>query len=184
MGSSGPLPNPRSISTSKRQNTAGTRLPAVQTSKPPTAPKNLPKPAAAFWKRYAKDLHSVGLLTDRDAAAFTRLCCLWAQLSDFDEMLTKDGVILTSPTGVQKPHPAVQMRAVAEKQFLQHCQQFSLTPGARLRIPDAEPPKPKRMRRDRNGAVVPMTEEEYVTHKYLSGDELNNDEVETFIFGE
>jgi hypothetical protein len=44
----------------------------------------------------------------------------------------------------------VQMRAVAEKQFLQHCQQFSLTPGARLRIPDCEPQAPKRMRRDRN----------------------------------
>jgi P27 family predicted phage terminase small subunit len=150
MGSTGPIPNPRSISTSKRQNTAGARLPAVNTSKPPTAPKNLPKPAAAFWKRYAKDLHSVGLLTDRDAAAFTRLCCLWAQLSELDEMLTKDGVILTSPTGVQKPHPAVQMRAVAEKQFLSHSQQFSLTPGARLRIPDCEEKQPERMRRDRS----------------------------------
>lgn len=169
MGSTGPIPNPRSISTSKGQNTAGARLPAVHTPKPPTAPKNLPKPAAAFWRRHAKDLHSVGLLTERDSAAFTRLCCLWAQLSELDEMLTKDGVILTSPTGVQKPHPAVQMRAVAEKQFLQHCQQFSLTPGARLRIPDAEPPAPKRMRRDRNGVERPMSDEEHIEDFYFGG---------------
>ena len=161
MGSTGPIPNPRSINSEKRQNTAGARLPSVVTPKPPTAPKNLQKPAAAFWKRYAKDLHSAGLLTDRDAAAFTRLCCLWAQLSELDEMLTKDGVILTSPTGVQKPHPAAAMRAVAEKQFLQHCQQFSLTPGARLRIPDAAPQAPKRMRRDRSGTERPMTDDEF-----------------------
>ena len=167
MGSTGPIPNPRSISTSKGQNTAGARLPAVQTSKPPTAPKNLPKPAAAFWRRHAKDLHSVGLLTDRDSAAFTRMCCLWAQLTELDEMLTKDGVILNSPSGVRKPHPAVQMRAVAEKQFLQHCQQFSLTPGARLRIPDAEPPAPRRMRRDRSGTERLMTDEEHIEDYYF-----------------
>ena len=161
MSQRGPNPNPRSIATERKLNTAGARLPAVQTSKPPTAPKNLPKPASTFWKRYAKDLHSAGLLTDRDAAAFHRLCCLWSQLSELDELLTRDGVILTSPTGVQKPHPAVQMRAVAEKQFLQHCQQFSLTPGARLRIPDAAPQAPKRMRRDRSGTERPMSDDEF-----------------------
>jgi phage terminase small subunit len=84
-------------------------------------------------------------------------------------MLTKDGVILNSPTGVQKPHPAVQMRAVAEKQFLQHCQQFSLTPGARLRIPDAAPQAPKRMRRDRTGVERPMSDDEFQTD-YFFGD--------------
>jgi P27 family predicted phage terminase small subunit len=149
MAHRGPHPKPLSIATERGSNSFSDRLPPVATKKPPTMPKSLTKAAATFWRKHARELHSAGHLTERDAAAFSRCCALWGQLVELDELLMTDGLILISPSGVQKPHPAVQMRAVAEKQFLQHCQQFSLTPGSRLRIPDAAPKPVSRMRRNR-----------------------------------
>ncbi len=149
MAQRGPLPKPMSSATLRGSNTADDRLPPVTTAKPPVMPKTLSGAAAAFWRRHSKELHGAGHLTERDAAAFSRCCALWGQLVELDELLMTDGLILISPSGVQKPHPAVQMRAVAEKQFLAHAQQFSLTPGSRMRIPSAAPKPVSRMRRNR-----------------------------------
>jgi P27 family predicted phage terminase small subunit len=152
MAQRGPLPQRMSSATERRSNSFGDRLPAATTAKPPSLPKRLSGAAAAFWHKHAGELHSDGHLTERDAGAFTRLCCLWGQLCELDTLLESEGLILISPTGTSKAHPAAGMRSATEKQFLQHCQQFSMTAASRMRVPSAEPQSPQlpqRMRRIR-----------------------------------
>lgn len=150
MGSSGPLPDPRSISSGKNQNTLKRRLARDSTLKPPTMPKALPTEAAKFWRKHAKFLHEAGKLTGADVAAFERLCLCWHQLVLLDAIIEKDGLIISSPTGVSKQHPGCAVRASAEKTFASLVTMFGLSPMSRLRVPDCEAKQPERMRRDRS----------------------------------
>ena len=172
MGARGKLPDPNSISTAQGQNALANPLKPEEGSPIPNPPEELPESARAFWTTHAADLHSRGLLTARDLPAFERTCRLWHQLQRLDEQIEHEGSTFTTTTGQVKQNPAAALRLQTERQFLQHCSGFAMTPAARLRIPSSQPEQKPRMRRDRLAAMR------------AAGMELDDTEMEALIFGE
>ena len=163
MGSRGPVPNPHSTKSLRGENTNGTRLKAAPGAKAIKMPNGFPDHAKKFWRSNAPGLIQRGLLTAADVSAFERLCLIWSQLVALDDLLKREGVCVPTGTGSVKPHPAANLRSAADKSFLARATAVSVTPAARLRVPDAVPQDtaPKRMRRDRSGVERPMSDEEY-----------------------
>ena len=98
-------------------------IPGVKPSAPLTTPTTLRSawlkgPAARIWKKYAPELHRIGVLKKTDCAMFAVGCSLMADFS-------------ADPGGFGAARLA-QLRGLAKS--------FGLTPGARRGI-RAEPPK-------------------------------------------
>ncbi len=109
----------------------------------PSPPKHLTKAARDFWRKYASEIANEGRLTTADLGPFERLSVAWGTLVDLDAILTRDGLVIVSPTGATKQHPAAAVRAAAEKTFLALAGAFGLTPAARLRTPAIPEPDAK-----------------------------------------
>ena len=109
----------------------------------PAPPKHLAKAARDFWRKYAPEVAKDGRLTTVDLGPFERLAVAWGTLVDLDAILTRDGLVIVSPTGATKQHPAAAVRAAAEKTFLALASAFGLTPAARLRTPAIPEPDAK-----------------------------------------
>ncbi len=150
MGLRGPTPQP--LSTRSRNGTHAPTLagtPADQLGKA-SCPDWLADAAKAFWAQHAPDLEAKGLLTALDEAAFALLCAAWADVRAADAILASEGLIVTTPRGIVRPHPALKVKRDAERLYLDVARQFGLTPASRGRVPVAPPAKPRLATRDRS----------------------------------
>lgn len=102
-------------------------------------PKACPKPPAGigkwarqFWKSYAPGLHAVGLLTDVDVPAWTRLCESFQRYRTADEKRGQRMVDITEHGSKKSPYLAIihQELAAMEKWMAK----FGMTPLDRERL--------------------------------------------------
>jgi P27 family predicted phage terminase small subunit len=102
--------------------------------KAPRCPSWLEPEAKKEWKRMAKTLETIGVLTQVDKAAFTGYCQAYARWKEAEEFLSKHGTIFKTPSGYIQQVPQVSIAQTYLKVMKDFCSEFGLTPAARTRI--------------------------------------------------
>ena len=97
-------------------------------------PNWLEAEAKKEWKRMAKQLEHLGILTEIDMAAFAGYCQAYARWKEAEEFITQHGTIVKTPSGYWQQVPQVSIAQTYLKIMNKFCEQFGLTPSARSRI--------------------------------------------------
>ena len=102
--------------------------------KAPPCPKWLEPEAKKEWKRLARTLEAMGVLTEADMAAFAGYCQAYARWKEAEERITDRGLIIRTPSGYPQQVPYISIAQQYLKLMQQFAEQFGLTPAARSRI--------------------------------------------------
>ena len=102
--------------------------------KAPSCPKWLEPEAKKEWRRLAKQMEQIGILTQVDMAAFAGYCQAYARWKEAEEFITQHGTIVRTPSGYWQQVPQVTISHANQKIMLQAAAEFGLTPSARSRI--------------------------------------------------
>lgn len=111
-----------------------TNEPKPKRTKLPKCPEWLETEAKAEWKRLAKNLFELGLLTDLDVQVFASYCQAYARWREAEEFLTQHGSIVKTKSGYWQQVPQVSIAHQNQKLMMQAASEFGLTPSARSRI--------------------------------------------------
>lgn len=103
-------------------------------AKAPRCPSWLEEEAKKEWKRLAKQMEQLGILTEVDMAAFAGYCQAYARWKEAEEFITKHGTIVKTPSGYWQQVPQVSIAQTYLKIMNKFCEQFGLTPSSRSRI--------------------------------------------------
>ncbi|WP_366923864.1 phage terminase small subunit P27 family [Metallumcola ferriviriculae] len=102
--------------------------------KAPRCPTWLEPDAKKEWRRMAKQLEQLGILSEVDMAAFAGYCQAYARWKEAEEFITKHGTIVKTPSGYWQQVPQVSIAQTYLKIMNRFCEQFGLTPSARSRL--------------------------------------------------
>lgn len=102
--------------------------------KAPRCPTWLEPEAKKEWKRLAKQLGNLGILTEIDMASFAGYCQAYARWKEAEEFITKHGTIVKTPSGYWQQVPQVSIAQTYLKTMSRFCEQFGLTPSSRSRL--------------------------------------------------
>ena len=102
--------------------------------KAPPCPKWLEPDAKKEWRRLAKQMEQLGILTEVDMSAFAGYCQAYARWKEPEEFITQHGTIVKTPSGYWQQVPQVSIAQTYLKIMNKFCEQFGLTPSARSRI--------------------------------------------------
>ena len=102
--------------------------------KAPPCPKWLEPEAKKDWRRLAKALEAMGVLTEADMAAFAGYCQSYARWKEAEERITDRGLVIRTPSGYPQQVPYISIAQQYLKLMQQFAEQFGLTPAARSRI--------------------------------------------------
>ncbi len=100
----------------------------------PRAPSHLDKRGKQEWRRMAKELHPLGLLTNIDLTALAAYCASFSIWIDAQKQIQKHGVLIKAQSGfpMQSPYLAISNRAMTEMR--KWMVEFGLTPSSRTRV--------------------------------------------------
>ncbi len=113
----------------------------------PSAPAGMTPEGRAEWRRTARKLYALGLLTWADRPAFTSLCELCGMQDRATRALRRDGDYVTGANGGLVRHPAVSVLRGLADPIRKLSAEFGLTPSSRTRVfegPDDGGAKPKK----------------------------------------
>ena len=102
--------------------------------KAPPCPKWLEPEAKKEWRRLAKALEAMGVLTEADMAAFAGYCQSYSRWKEAEERITDRGLVIRTPSGYPQQVPYISIAQQYLKLMQQFAEQFGLTPAARSRI--------------------------------------------------
>ena len=131
---------PKPTATKKLQGTA--RPDRAQTNEPkPAAGKTAP-PVPSFlgdeakkeWRRVAKELHGLGLLTSIDRTALAAYCETYVTWIDALAQCRELGMIVKTSNGNLIQNPYLSVASQAEKRMRGWLSEFGMTPSSRTRI--------------------------------------------------
>ena len=100
----------------------------------PSSPKWLDPEAEKEWRRLAKQMEQIGILTEVDMAAFAGYCQAYARWKEAEEFITQHGSIVKTPSGYWQQVPQVSIAQTYLKIMNRFAEQFGLTPSSRSRI--------------------------------------------------
>ena len=102
--------------------------------KAPACPKWLEDEAKKEWRRLAKKMEMMGVLTEVDMAAFAGYCQAYARWKEAEEFISLHGTIVKTPSGYWQQVPQVSIAQTYLKVMNRFAEQFGLTPASRSRI--------------------------------------------------
>lgn len=100
----------------------------------PSCPAWLAREAKREWRRIAKELETLGLLTRVDRAALAAYCQCYARWREAEELVAREGLTETTDKGNVIQHPAVGIANKAMAEMRAFLTEFGMTPAARTRI--------------------------------------------------
>ena len=106
----------------------------VPQKKAPKCPLWLEVEAKKEWRRTARQLEELGILTEVDMAAFAGYCQAYARWKDAEDFISRHGTIVKTPSGYWQQVPQVSIAQTYLKIMNKFAEQFGLTPSSRSRI--------------------------------------------------
>lgn len=135
MGKRGPAPKPTSLK--KLQGNPGKRaLPAGEPQphvgeRTPSVPAWLDDEAKAIWRRYARTLWEMRLLTEVDVEAFASLCEAMALYHTAVEKIQEEGAVQETKNGYTAQSGWMTVRNTALNDMQRLMKEFGMTPSSR-----------------------------------------------------
>jgi P27 family predicted phage terminase small subunit len=105
----------------------------------PRCPEHLAPVARTEWRRVARTLHGMGVLTTIDRAALAAYCQAYARWVEAEERLKETPPLLKTPSGYVQQSPWL---AIANKQLEvmgRYMVELGMTPAARSRVGIQDP---------------------------------------------
>lgn len=103
----------------------------METPEPPT---HLGRGGKAEWRRVARTLVDMGLLTVLDLTALAAYCASYQRWIKAERTIAKKGETYTSSTGLEKTSPWVRIARDAKADMRIFAAEFGLTPATRSRL--------------------------------------------------
>ncbi|MEL6599949.1 MAG: phage terminase small subunit P27 family [Pseudomonadota bacterium] len=100
----------------------------------PTCPAHLSPTAKTEWKRVARMLNYMGLLSEIDRAALAGYCQAYGRWVEAERELAKTPTLLRTPSGYVQPSPWLAIANKANEQMLKWMAEIGLTPSSRSRV--------------------------------------------------
>jgi len=100
----------------------------------PQPPANLQGPALRIWHETIRELEKLGTLDTADRGVIALYCEARAELGWAMNRVRRDGRIVSTAAGGQKPHPAVGIKNQAALRVARFAAELGLTPTARARL--------------------------------------------------
>jgi P27 family predicted phage terminase small subunit len=98
---------------------------------PPQPPEWLSDAARDEWDRVVPELSRVDVVKAEDAAVLAAYCEAVSEFRAATEALTAAGALtIVTPSGIERPHPLVQVRAQASARLQALAREFGLTPSS------------------------------------------------------
>jgi len=98
-------------------------------------PRWYPKKAAGYIESLKPHLIENGTIIEIDRAGLLALGLAWYRLFQCDKVLLEEGYTTEGYRGTVVKHPLTTVLRQAESQYLRWCQEFGLSPAARVRLP-------------------------------------------------
>ena len=108
----------------------------------PKMPTGLSKAAKAEWRRVARPLFELGLLTELDRHTLAMYCETLSRYMEANKVLDREGLTFTTPSGLIKQRPEYYIMRDALQELRAFIQLFGLSPAARMRMQLPEPQEP------------------------------------------
>ena len=102
--------------------------------KAPACPKWLEPEAKKEWRRLAKQMEAIGILTEVDMAAFAGYCQAYARWREAEDVISQHGSVFRTPSGYLQQLPQVSISQQSQKTMHALAAEFGLTPACRTRI--------------------------------------------------
>jgi P27 family predicted phage terminase small subunit len=100
----------------------------------PTCPAHLGPSAKAEWKRLARDLNRIGLLSMVDRAALAVYCQSWGRWVEAERKLQETPPLLKTPAGYVQISPWLTIANKERELMARYMAELGLTPSARTRL--------------------------------------------------
>lgn len=108
----------------------------------PTCPAHLGPSAKAEWKRLARDLNRIGLLTRVDRAALAVYCQSWSRWVEAERKLAETPTLLKTPAGYVQASPWLSIANRERELMARYMTELGLTPSSRSRLSvTVDPPR-------------------------------------------
>jgi len=133
----------------------------------PEMPKDLPKAAAAEWRRIVPELAVLGVLTKVDRAALAAYCHAYARWFQAEREVRRHGIVVEEPVIITvdgeavetgyvryKKNPAVTVSEAAMKIMKGFLVEFGMTPSSRSRVRIEKPTEADEMDQFLKGGSV------------------------------
>lgn len=139
-----PKPGPKPLPTAVKNNRGGAKTyhrpmpknepkPKASTGIP-RAPSRLNKIGQREWRRMAKELHGLGILTKIDLTALEMCCSAFSDWVYAQEQIKKHGMLIKSQSGFPMQSPYLQIGNKAFEKMLKILIEFGMTPSSRSRV--------------------------------------------------
>jgi P27 family predicted phage terminase small subunit len=105
----------------------------------PRCPKHLAPVARSEWRRVARSLHAMGVLTPIDRAALAAYCQCYAKWVEAEQKLKETPTLLKTPSGYVQQSPWM---AISNKQLElmgRYMTELGMTPASRSRVAVEDP---------------------------------------------
>ncbi len=108
----------------------------------PPCPRHLEKEARREWRRMARELDNVSLLTRLDKAVFAIYCSSWSTWKEASQKLASTGMVIKSPKNYPMINPYLSIQRSAESQMIKCLVEIGMSPSSRASL-NVEKPKQK-----------------------------------------
>ena len=110
----------------------------------PSCPQHLAPSAKAEWKRLARVLYDIGLLSRLDRAALAAYCAAYGRWVEAEKKLQETPALLKTPSGYVQPSPWIGIANRQMEIMAKFMAEMGLTPSSRSRVtvPSRVRPKP------------------------------------------
>ena len=100
----------------------------------PRCPEHLSPAARKEWRRLARPLHEMGVLTVADRAALAAYCQAWARWIEAEQRLAETPPLLKTPSGYVQQSPWLSIANKQMELMGRFMTELGLTPAARTRV--------------------------------------------------
>ena len=107
----------------------------------PKCPEHLDKEAQAEWKRMAKELKPLGILTQLDKNIFAVYCQAFSTWAQATRKITEMGMVRVTKNGFTEQNPFLPIANKAKEQMMKALIEMGMTPSSRARVKVTSPPK-------------------------------------------
>jgi P27 family predicted phage terminase small subunit len=108
----------------------------------PKCPKHLDKEARQEWKRMAKELEPLGLLTNIDKAVFANYCEAYSTWAQASMKIREQGMVFKTSMGLPLVNPYFRIADKAKIHMMKALVEIGMSPSSRARVKVSEM-KPK-----------------------------------------
>jgi P27 family predicted phage terminase small subunit len=117
-----------------RSSSASSPVASLSEIKVPTCPQHLCPTAKAEWKRLARELHTLGILTSLDRSALAAYCQSYGRWVEAEQRLKETPALLKMPSGYVQQNPWLTISAKQLELMHRYLGELGLSPVARARV--------------------------------------------------